>query len=61
LRLADDEGRLLETREEKEARARAEADERACAEAEARAAAEVRIRELEAELARRSSGGSGST
>jgi Uma2 family endonuclease len=39
LRLADDAGRLLETREEKEARGRMEA--------------EARIRELEAELARR--------
>jgi hypothetical protein len=54
LRLADDEGQLLETREEKEARTRAEADERA-------RAAEARVRELEAELARRSSGGSGPT
>jgi hypothetical protein len=42
LRLVDDEGRLLETREEKEA--------------QARAAAEERIRELEAEL-RRARGG----
>jgi Uma2 family endonuclease len=75
LRLVDDEGRLLETREEKEARARAEADARARdeaqaradadararAEAEARGAAEARVRELEAELARQRSGGSGST
>jgi Uma2 family endonuclease len=46
LRLVDDEGRLLETREEK-------AEARARTEAEARAAAEARVRELEEELRRR--------
>jgi hypothetical protein len=58
LRLADDEGRLLETREEAEARGRAEAEQRARAETTARETAEARVRELEAELARRSGGGS---
>lgn len=46
LRLADAEGRLIEVREEREARARAE-------EAQARASAEARVRALEKELARR--------
>jgi hypothetical protein len=46
LRLVDNEGRLLEVPEEREARLRAE-------EARARATAEARIRELEEELARR--------
>ena len=46
LRLVDDEGRLLETREEK-------AEARTRTEAEARAAAEARVRELEEELRRR--------
>ena len=55
LRLVDDEGRLLEAREEVERRACAEADARARAEAELRAEADVRIRELEEELRRRSS------
>jgi hypothetical protein len=49
LRLVDDEGRVLETREEAEARGHAE-------EARARAEAEARVRELEAALAKRSSG-----
>jgi Uma2 family endonuclease len=47
LRLVDDAGLLLEAPEEKEARGRAE-------EARGRAEAEARVRELEAELARRS-------
>jgi Uma2 family endonuclease len=45
LRLVDDEGRLLETREEKAERAKTEADE-------ARAVAEARVRELEEQLQR---------
>jgi hypothetical protein len=49
LRLVDDDGRLVENREEAEARGRAE-------EARGRAEAEERVRELEAELARRSPG-----
>lgn len=60
LRLVDDEGRWLETREEKtEAARRGEAEARATAEtarrveAEARATAEARVRELEEELRRR--------
>jgi Uma2 family endonuclease len=63
LRLADDEGRLLEAQEEAQARAAADAEERARHEAEARAAeararaqAEARVRELE-ELLRRAQGG----
>jgi hypothetical protein len=46
LRLVDDDGHLLETPEESQARGRIE-------EARARAAAEARVRELEAELAKR--------
>jgi Uma2 family endonuclease len=63
LRLVDAEGSLLEVPEEREARGRAEeargrAEEARgrAEEAQARAAAEARIRELEAELSRRSSG-----
>ena len=63
LRLADDAGRLLETREEAESRGRAEeATGRAeeakarAEEAKARADAEARVRELEEELRRRSRG-----
>jgi Uma2 family endonuclease len=65
LRLADDEGRLLEVREEAEARARVLAEERAdveakarAVEAKARAVAEARVRELEEQL-RRAQGGGG--
>lgn len=62
LRLVDHEGRLLETREETDAKAR-EAETKACeaetqradAESRARAVAEARVRELEEELRRRSS------
>jgi Uma2 family endonuclease len=51
LRLADDEGRLLEAPEEADTRRRLEAEGRADA-------AEARVRELEAELARREKGSS---
>jgi Uma2 family endonuclease len=54
LRLVDDEGRLLETPEESEARARAAAEARS---QEDRAAAEARIRELEEQLRRAQGGG----
>jgi Uma2 family endonuclease len=60
LRLADEAGRLLETREEAEARgreeeakARAEEAKARAEEAKARAVAEARVRELEEELRRR--------
>lgn len=65
LRLADDAGRMLELPEEseargraEEARGRAEAEARAEAETQARERVEARLRVLEAELARRSSGSS---
>ncbi|HEY2516869.1 MAG TPA: Uma2 family endonuclease, partial [Polyangiaceae bacterium] len=63
LRLVDDEGRVLLTQEETEAKGRAEeakgraaAEARADAEAAARAIAEARVRELEEELRRRGPG-----
>ncbi len=62
LRLVDDEGRLLETQEEKEVRARAEEAKARAEEAKARLVAEARVRELEEELRRaRANGGSGLT
>jgi hypothetical protein len=68
LRLVDDAGRWLETREEaqargraEEARGRAEEARGRAEEARGRAEAEARVRELEAELARRSAEGSGTT
>ena len=56
LRLADDAGRLLEVPEEAEARARQEAEAARKTADAARETAEARVRELEAELARRSPG-----
>lgn len=56
LRLIDDEGRLLETRTEQEARGRAEEARGRAEEAEARRNAEARVRELEEELARQRKG-----
>ena len=57
LRLADDEGRLLETAIEASNRARVEEARARAEEARARAEAETRVRELEEELRRARSGG----